>query len=294
MTMTTKQEPNKYSLCLFPIRQVSPGRPKWVQIADEEGNPGDLTLVDTGGESDFYRGYAFLPHPEIMEMTEGMPGRCKDLFVKEDSRRVKERTPVLLLRECDLRAFQDAVRKFADRLPPETKEVHKKIFADAGVTECFEWILQITMRRLYNDNPFRYWKMMVSHSFVPYMIEEKLWEGWEQYEGRDRDYVSGGGYVGTQGFSYSFYGTAQSRACDGIQNVGWYLREKTGRRKGNESLAKKFLSRINPLECGQYVCGVKISDRTTVNNGGYGGGYAYKLLYDKEAVYQGMREAERR
>lgn len=293
MTMTAQQEPSKYSLCLFPVRQVSPGRPKWVQIADEEGNPGNLTLVDTGGESDFYGGYAFLPPPGFMEIREEMPGRCEELFVKEDARRVKERTPVLLFRECDLRAFQDAVRKFADRLSPETKEIHKRIFADIGVTEFFELILQNTMSLLYDDNPFRYWKMMVSHGFVPYMIEEKLWEGWEQYEGRERDYVSSGGYVGTQGFSYSFYGTAQSRACDGIREVGRYLREQTKGRL-NEGRTKDFLRKTNPLECGRYVCGVKKSDRTTVNNGGYGGGYIYKLLYDKEAVYQGMREEERR
>lgn len=296
MTMkeTMEKETLKYSLCLFPIRQVSPGRAKWEQIVDEEGQPGVLTLVDPGSESYFYDGYAFIPHPGLMNMTEGMPGERGEVYIKEHSRRARERTRVILFGNHDLRVFRRVLLEYVNKMPPKMAEPYHRMLKETGCTEFFELIFLNTMVNLYGDNPFRYWKQLVNHGFVPYMIGEKLWEGWEQYGGRERDYISGGGYVGTQEFSYSFYGNAQSRAGDGIREVGRCLREKTGGRL-NESRAKEFLWRINPLECGRYVCGVKISDRTTLNNGGAGGGYGYKLLYDKEEIYRGIREnGERR
>lgn len=299
MTMTANQEISKYALCLIPIREVSPERPKWVQILDEEGTQGDLTLVDAGGENDFYKGYAFILHPGFIEigLTDRLPGIRKEVFIKEDSRRVKERTPVILLKEGELTIFQEALLEYTDRLPSELNEGWKKMYktCKTGVKEFFELIIWNTMSRLYKSDGknarFQYWKLLVCHDFVPYMIDENIWERWEQYAGHDREYTSGGGYVGIQEFNYSFYGTEQSRACNGIRDVGRYVREQTNGLM-NESRVKDFLCTVNPLECSRYVCGVKISNRFTANNGGCGGGNIYQFLYDKEAVYQGMREAE--
>lgn len=286
---TMNTEPFKYYSCLFPIRQVSPGRAKWDLDLDEEGQTGALTLVDPGEEDYFYGGYAFIPHPELMDMTKWMPWERRELYIKENSCRARERTTVILFERSELRAFREALQKYTDQLPSEVDEVQKEVLNKVGMTELFEHIFRSTIRLFYRVNSFQYWKQLVNYGFVPYMIGEKLWEGWGQYGGREQDYVSSGGYNGTQEFTYSFYGTDQSRSEDGIRDVGRYLREETGGRL-NESRAKEFLSRINPFECGRYVCGVKISDRTTINNGGFGSGHVYKLLYDKVAIYQGMQE----
>lgn len=296
MIMTAKKEESRFYLCLFPIQQASLRRAKWeIIIRNEDGQPGMLTLVAPGEVSNLYEGYAFIPHPQLMDMTVGMLGECVDLYINENSCRARERTKVILFSNHDVWAFYKALREYEHRMPPDVAEVCRRNYARWGGTEVFDLIFQVTAVHLPNrlNDLFKYWMKLVKYGFVPHMIQEKEWENWEQYGGHECDYISIGGCSGTQTFSYSFYGTEQSKAKKGIRDVGRYVKEQTWNHL-NENRVKEFLCGINPFKCGRYVCGAKISDRTTFNNGGSGSGNDCMLYYDKEEIYRGMQETERR
>ena len=74
---------------------------------------------------------------------------------------------------------------------------------------------------------------------------------------------------------------------DGLRDTSKYIKELT-KEKWGEKQIKKFLKTVNPLECGRYVCGIKITDRSSYSNGGAGGGSKQMFLYDKAAIYDRM------
>lgn len=88
-------------------------------------------------------------------------------------------------------------------------------------------------------------------------------------------------------FEYTYYGASDGMSDDGLRDTSKYIKELT-KEKWGEKQIKKFLKTVNPLECGRYVCGIKITDRSSYSNGGAGGGSKQMFLYDKAAIYDGM------
>lgn len=144
-----------------------------------------------------------------------------------------------------------------------------------------------TMTTLYSRNPFAFWQQVVTDGYVRLMIERNVWQESHRHGAAEHPYFSPSGYLGTQQFEYTYYGASDGMSDDGLRDTSKYIKELT-KEKWGEKQIKKFLKTVNPLECGRYVCGIKITDRSSYNNGGAGGGSKQMFLYDKAAIYDGM------
>lgn len=276
-------------LCLFPVQQAGAGRAHWVQVADETGKSGELTLINPGVQSSFSGGYVFIPHSERIGMMKNMPGMRMEVYINENSCKAKEKQTVILFAKEDLKQFNDAVREYENSAFSNSSESLRCLMERMNRKELFDLIIYNTMLLLYSENSFQYWRILVKQGCVPYLIREHQWNGWKQYRGGILSCDLQDGYIDTPP-RYYFYGTETAKEENGIREVGRYLRKMTGGIM-NEAMAKDFLCSVNPLECGRYVCGIKASDLSTANCYGYGYGKESKLLYDKEAIYRGMVEA---
>lgn len=259
--------------CMFPVIQKGVYRAKWV--TDETMKDTELQLVYPDAESGFSSGYVFvLAGMAGLEWAKELPGECLEVYIKEDEKRAKGKTAVQFIASYDMERFCKMLECIPISFPADSKSV-------ISVANMFQATYWQTVKRLYISNPFDYWKPLTIAYFIPSIIEKGTCG--DSKEGRPKDYWSQGGFSGTQQFTLTCYG----ETGEGIREVGRYIKEQTSGRF-NESDVRKFLVGIPPLQCGPYIKGVKVNDRATYNNGGFGSDTHYTFLYDVEAVYKGV------
>ena len=289
-----------YAFCLIPVRQKGCS-PAWeVSLTDGCSDtalvlaaPDEMELSQKYG---FANSYAFiLPDnmtdiPQLDAFLNLLPGICVNFYVKAHGHRALNPSRGMLIPLEDLGDFCEKMNQFKLNTTGSLTDKLNELKRDVAPKTLLEMICQNTMATLYPKKPFAFWQQVVTDGYVRLMIERNVWQESRRPGATEHPYISPSGYLGTQQFEYTYYGAPDGMSDDGLRDTSKYIKELTKEKWGEEQI-KKFLKTVNPLECGQYICGIKITDRSSYNNGGAGGGSKRMFLYDKAAVYDGMTES---